>query len=95
MSYSFTFTAATREAAKEQVSAKLAAVVDQQPVHAVDVEQAKANAFAAIDLLPEDPGRDIQVVASGYVSGTWDGGELTRLTGVSVNVNVALVARPI
>ena len=42
MSYSFTFTAATREAAKEQVVSKMAAVVDQQPLHAADAEQAKA-----------------------------------------------------
>lgn len=57
MSYSFSFRAADKAAAKAQVDLELTKVVDQQPVHAADREHAQATANAFIDSLGSDEGR--------------------------------------
>lgn len=93
MSYSFTVRAATRELARSQVGIKLLEVLEAQPAHQIDAEQALAAAAAFIDLLPEDSEKDVQVMMSGSVSwhGTW--GEDPRVLGAQVSVSAHLVAR--
>jgi len=95
MSYSFGVTVPTKAAAKEEIVRKMDAVVGQQPAHEADAKQVLANANAAIDLLQDDPARDVSVSMSGYVSGTWDGNELVKLSGVSISVTASLATRPV
>lgn len=93
MSYSFTVRAATRVEVKGLVQAKLAEVLDQQPAHEIDAEQAFAAACAFIDLVPEDSELYLQVSVNGSVSwsGTW--GVDPRVSGVAVFVSCYQVTR--
>lgn len=93
MSYSFGVKAATKAEAYDACVAAMENVVLSQPSHAQDREQALANAKAALDLLPEVADKDVSVSMSGYLSGTWVSNDVTDLTGVSISVNVGLVAR--
>ena len=93
MSYSFSIRASTKALAKAMVADRMAAVVASQACHAVDLQQALVTSSSVIDLLPEDVEREVAVSVSGYVSGTWDGTSLVRLSGVSLTVGASLVDR--
>lgn len=67
MSYSFSVRAATKAEAKEKVATELAKVVMQQPIHAVDQDQANAAATSFIDLLRDDETQDVMVSVNGSV----------------------------
>lgn len=93
MSYSFSLRAADKAAAKAAVSAKFDEVVAAQACHARDRAFVLAAADAAIDLVADDPDRDLSVAMSGSLSGTWEGSDVTTVTGVSVTINAGLVQR--
>lgn len=88
MSYSFNVIAGTKAEAKAKVAAKLAEVVAQQPIHALERDQAQATADAFIDLAPDRPEMDLSVSLHGSVgwSGTYpDAYEVTHIScGTSI-----------
>lgn len=89
MSYSFNFTAETKAQAKQRVITELDQVVQQQPIHSTDREQAQSAAHAFIDLVPE-PGADecIYVNVNGSVG--WSGSqEAANVKSASVNVSAS------
>lgn len=90
MSYSFSFTADTREAAKtaaaEQFDAK---ALPYQPVHSRDRAAALANAATVIDLLDE-PSAGEHVVVSMHGALGWRGND--QSTAPLTNANVACSA---
>ena len=92
MSYSFTVKAATKAEAKEKVAAELAKVVEQQPNHKADREQALVAAQSFIDILPDGDDKDIAVRLSGHVTSTGPDGS-AGITSLSVAVSVDLVAK--
>ncbi len=94
MSYSIIVRASTKEEAKTQIAEKVAAIVHQQPTHSVDQAAILANANAIIDLLPDDKdGYEISGSLSGYISGTWDNGQMTELTQASIGANIGWVRK--
>lgn len=88
MSYSFQVKAANQVEAKEKVAAKLAEVLANQPIHSYDIQQAKAAVFAFVDLVPEVPGKHLQVNVHGSVG--WQGAYPAdyAINGASVGVGV-------
>lgn len=93
MSYSFTVRAPDKRAAKQAVEDEFNKVVSFQSCHLRDREQALTVASAFIDLVDEDPSRDVQVSMSGYLSGTWDGSDIKSVTTANVSVSASLIAR--
>ncbi|UDF33531.1 UNVERIFIED_ORG: hypothetical protein LHJ69_12950 [Shinella sp. XGS7] len=91
MSYSFNVRGATKALALAVLAAKLDEVVQQQPVHAADRQQAQAAAEAFVGLLPDDASKEVHINISGYVSGQWSGSDLVQLSGASVSVSASLV----
>lgn len=71
MSYSFDFTVATKAEAKERVSKEMDEVVRVQQCHARDKVAAVAAAHAFIDILAEEPARDVRVTMHGSVGYQW------------------------
>lgn len=94
MSYSFQIRAANKAEAKEKVALQLAAVVQQQVSHQVDVEQARAAANAFIDLVHDDESMDVSVSMNGSMGwrGTL-GQEGCVFTSAGVGINAYLVPR--
>lgn len=92
MSYSFTICGATKAEAKRLVEAELARVRQDQPAHAIDYAQAWAAAEVFIDLMPDDPSKDVVVGMYGYVSlaGT---PEDPVLSSASVSITASSVQR--
>ena len=85
MSYSFSIRAASLAAAALTISDKLNEVVETQPVHAVDRDQAEAAAAAFVSLVGEPPeGKELAVTVSGWVSKSED-----NLTGAAVSVSAS------
>lgn len=93
MSYSFTVRASGKSAAKQAVEAEFNKVVSSQSCHLRDRDLVLATSSATIDLVDEDPQRDVQVSVSGYLSGTWDGADIKSITTAAVSVSASLVAR--
>lgn len=93
MSYSFQVRAATKAQAIAAVAAKLAETEAAQPAHSIDRAHAEAAATAFINLLPDDEEQDVAVTVSGWVSGQWQGNEITSLTGANITVTAGLAAR--
>lgn len=93
MSYSIGAWGVTKVEVKEKLAAQFAQVLEGQPIHSADIEQAKAAANAFIDLLPNDPAKDIHVSVSGSVS--WLGDlNMPNVVGASVNIGASLVPKP-
>lgn len=67
MSYSFSINAASRAAAKAEVTLQLARVVATQPAHAAETPGVRAAAQEFIDTLEEGP---VNITISGAVSTT-------------------------
>lgn len=88
MSYSFTVKAADKAAAKAAVEVEFDKVVATQTIHARDRAAVLANASAVIDLLEDNPDKDITVSCNGSLSwGSPAEGEQVPLTGAGVGCN--------
>lgn len=94
MSYSFTVRAASKALAKQAVAAKLAEVAHQQACHERDKAQAQAAADAFVDLLSDQPGKDVVVNMSGYLSGVWQGSDVESISSANLQVSASLAGRP-
>ena len=70
MSYSFSVQAPSKAEVLSKVEAELARVVDNQPIHAADQQQAQAAAAAFVALMPDDATKDVYVSVSGSISWT-------------------------
>lgn len=69
MSFSFNFTAPTKAQAKVRVAEEMSRVVANYGVeHAHDAHAAVAAAHAYIDVLADDPDKDIHVLMSGSLT---------------------------
>lgn len=93
MSYSFLIKTPTKAQAVEQVAAKFEQIAVTQSCHHQDRQQALAAATAFINLLPDDPAKDVSVSVSGSLSGVWERGELIAMTAAQLSLNASLVAR--
>lgn len=71
MSYSFNFTACTKEEAKARVAIELDKIIVHQATHSRDRDAALAAAEAFIDLLSDDETKDIRVTMHGSVTYDW------------------------
>ena len=91
MSYSFGAKAATKAELEIIVRDELAKVPQFQPVHEADVDQAFNATKSLIDLMPDDPGRDIGCSVSGSIYKIDAGIELLSL---SINVGMQARAKP-
>lgn len=92
MSYSFKVRGATKAEALEAARAEMAKVVEQQPIHAVDREQALAAAELMLAVLPNDDTRDVAIALSGSVSST-DSPAIRNVRNATVTASVTRVAR--
>lgn len=93
MSFSFSVRAATKADALAAVSAELDKVVAQQPVHAMDRDQAESTAIVHIHMLGDDDTKDVSVTLSGSIGGTWGDGELVSVSNTSISVHTALLSK--
>lgn len=86
MSYSFVVRASNKAEANQKAVAQLDAIVASQPVHAHDVEQAKATVAAFVGMLVDDESRDVVVSVNGsiwYVEGAG-----VQSSGVGINASL-------
>jgi hypothetical protein len=88
MSYSIGKTAPNKGELEIVIRDELSKVPEAQPVHLVDIDQAFNAAKSLIDLMTDDPARDLYCSVSGSIWKT-DAG----IQNVSVNVSVNLVDR--
>jgi hypothetical protein len=89
MSYSFTIVAATGAEAKDRVALELKAVVDAQPIHAIDWAHAADAANGLIDLLRDDETQAVSVSVNGSCFAPGEDG----LSTASLSVSASLVAK--
>jgi len=98
MSYSFQFTAATKEEAKQRTAEKFDEVLAFQPSHEKDKDAALANANAMIDLLGDVPdNQEISVSCSGSIG--WQHDEnaphgVGAITWAGVSCSAGFTTRP-
>lgn len=86
MSYSFTVRGLNKAEAIKKAAAELDVVVASQPVHAIDVEQAKATVATFVGMLVDDESRDVAVSVNGSI---WNvEGNGVQSSGVSVNASL-------
>jgi len=96
MSYSFSVRAASKAAAVEKVAEELAKVVQSQPVHAADRQQAEAAAGSMLAVFPEPTDeQDITVSVSGWLSWTGSYPDSHVISQASVTVAVGLAAKAV
>lgn len=88
MSYSISATRATRADLEAAIAEELAKVPVAQPVHEADINQAISAAKSLIDLMRNDPARDLYCSVSGSVWKKEEGVEQ-----VSLNVSLNFTAR--
>src|SRR3990167_10272697 len=93
MSYSFNVRAASKSLVKALVAAELEKVAVHQACHQRDNVQAQAAADAFVDVLTDDDDKDVVVNMSGYLTGQWQGSDVTRIEGASVSVSAGLAKR--
>jgi hypothetical protein len=88
MSFSFNFTAATKAHAKVRVTEEMAKVVANYGVeHATDMPAAIAAAHAYIDVLKDDPTKDVYVSMHGSVSYVYPAGAPVELSSAGVSIS--------
>ena len=95
MSYSFSFRAADKAAAKAKVAEELAKVVASQEVHKHDQAQAQAAADSFIDALGSDEGRKdadgkdlpVREIAVSVHGSIWQRDGQTQATSVGVSAS--------
>ena len=93
MSYSFQVKGESKEEAIDAVRVKLAEVVAQQPVHAIDRDQALAAAVAVISVLPGGADRGVSVSVSGSLGWTGTYPDSHVITSAQVSVYALLMKR--
>lgn len=93
MSYSFRIQATDKDELKRQVVEKFNEIVGQQACHVADRNQGIAATHAFIDVLQDDPERDVMATVSGYLSGQWQQNELVKINTASFNVCVSHIDR--
>lgn len=94
MSYSLSVRGSDKADAKAKVAAAFDKMMEAQPAHAADRDQALAAAATFIDLLPDDAGMDVMVSLNGWVSGqTGEDGRLAQVVGVGVGVGATLTGK--
>jgi hypothetical protein len=86
MSYSFNVKAATKADAVTQAEQEFDKVVEGQPIHAKDRKAAMTAVGNVVDVLQDDPAREVSVSVSGYVS--WSEGEAIHTANVSVTASL-------
>lgn len=95
MSYSFSVRGATVALALAAASQAFAKVVEDQPVHAADMEPALGTASVFADLLKPDDSKDVAITMNGYLN--WQHTQTTdqqpEFCGASVTVSVNHVTR--
>lgn len=94
MSYSFGLRAANKAALLALVSAKMDEIAAQQVCHERDKAAALATAEAFTGQLTDDESRDVSITMSGFLSGQWEGSDVTRVTAANVSVSVGFADRP-
>lgn len=83
MSYSIGATRATKQELETEIVAELQKIPINQPAHELDIKQAVNAAKSLIDLMQNDPSRDLRCSVAGSI---W-----TKETGVEqVNLNINL-----
>lgn len=98
MSFSFSIRGADKAAAKAAAQVEMDRVVAGQPAHARDRDAALANVGNAIDILADDPTKDVSASVNGWVS--WqhgqnhDDADLT-ITGCAIQCSAGLAERPV
>lgn len=90
MSFSFGIKVPSKEEAKEEVSAKMAAIARQQVCHQQDMPHVIQAAHGLIDLLAEDESKAVVVAINGSLSGTWVGSDLAEIQTVNLNITAYL-----
>lgn len=93
MSYSFGFRAPSKAQAILDLPAHFDAATTNQTCHASDREQALAAGAAFIGVLADDDTKDVAVTISGYLSGHWSGGDVTKIANAGFNLSAGLVDR--
>lgn len=88
MSYSFSAKGATKEDVLKSVATQLDAVVEAQPIHKVDREQAYNAVEWFLALVPEAADKDFSVSVNGSIGSLDD-----VITGAGVGVSVSLIAK--
>lgn len=93
MSFSISARGATVALLVASVAAKMAEVVQSQPVHAHDEKPVKATVEAYAGLIPEDETRDYVASVAGFLS--WEGNQNDdpRYVGANISVYVRLDAK--
>lgn len=92
MSYSFQVIAANKQEAKNAVFTKLTEVVAGQPDHAADSEQAYTAACAFIDVVDDNPDKDVFCNVSGSLS--WGGTVAAHVyTNAGINISAGCLDR--
>lgn len=91
MSYSFNVTGANKAAALEAVKLAMEGVVNTQPVHARDQQQAAAAAAEMVEILHDDSAKDVVVSVSGSLG--WNLGPAGEEQFTSANVSVSAYLR--
>ena len=86
MSYSFNVQAPTKAETEIKVRDKLVEVVEAQPIHKRDCDQAYNTAEAFIRQLTDDPTKDVHVSVNGSLS--WTEGEVITWANISVTAHV-------
>lgn len=88
MSYSISATRPNKAELEVAIRDELAKVPESQPVHKADIDQAFNAAKSLIDLMADDPSRDVNAGVSGSIWTTDAGAQ-----NVSLNITVGFVAR--
>lgn len=95
MSFSFNFVASTKAAAKTRITEEMSKVLQYSIEHARDLPAAIAVGHAYIDVLTEDPEKDISVSMYGSLA-TWDYEKNAQgsVTSAGVTVSVGHTLKP-
>lgn len=88
MSYSISAIRATKAEAEIAIRDELAKVPVSQPVHEADIDQAFNAAKSLLDLMQDDPARDLYCSVSGSI---WK--KETGVEQVSLNVSISYTTR--
>jgi hypothetical protein len=96
VSYSFSAKGASKTDAILDAESKFQKVCQDMPVHEKDKDAVLSHMRNMINLCV-DPSADEEVVISmnGYLSGQWEGANVTRLTVASANCSVSVNAKTV
>lgn len=92
MSYSFTVRGENKNQVKAKIVAEITKVVESQPIHVHDRQEALSTACAFVDLLPVDDTKDVSISVNGTIGWSGETGN-PHLTSASISLTAALLAR--